>query len=208
MKRLTNKVITWVICVTCCISYSYASDFEKVGEQKQVTLYERWIPSETGEQVRELKAEFTIQSDLATIVQLLKDEAKGKNWNVNATDHRIRSTSNPAHWLTYTLYDIPWPFDDQDCLVRYELKNSQSQTIIGFESILDKRFPIKTKVDRVTGVQGSWVLKQIDRGRIRVVYRITSDRSSKVPRWISDKVIHSNLYSTMAAFKAEAEKAA
>jgi hypothetical protein len=42
--------------------------------------------------------------------------------------------------------------------------------------------------------------------RTRVTYIVSTRRSSKVPRWISDPLVRNNLFETMTAFKNTLEK--
>lgn len=186
---------------------AHAGDFKLVGREKQISLFERWIPSSKDMTVRELETVFVVHSDIPAIVKLLQDEHRSARWNVNAADFKILKAGAEDHWMSYTRYDIPWPMDDQDCCLAYELSGDFNRTVINFRSISSRYFPVSTDVERITGVRGKWILQKEKDNSIRVVYLITTDRSKKVPRWISDKIIHSNLYNTMAAFKAMAEQA-
>jgi hypothetical protein len=185
-----------------------AGDFKLVKQDQAISLYERWIPSAGSEKVRELKAVFVVRADMASVVQLLKDQDKGIQWNAHAAAYKIIETSRNNCWLTYTRYSLPWPFDDQDCCLLYQCTENNGLTEINFKSAADSRFPVTGQTDRITGIHGKWLLKQTDKDMISVTYLITTDRSKKVPRWISDAVIHSNLFKTMTTFKDMAEQSA
>jgi hypothetical protein len=207
MKKGTFILLCWLWPTIVSITAVQAEDFKLVGREKQVSLFERWIPSSKGMTVRELKAVFVVHSDIPAIVELLQDERRSARWNVNADDSRILKTGAKDQWISYARYDIPWPLDDQDCCLAYQLAGDFNRTVISFRSISSRYFPVSTDVERITGVRGKWILQKEKDNNIKVVYLITTDRSKKVPRWLSDKIIHSNLYNTMAAFKAMAEQA-
>lgn len=200
-NHIISAYIFLFLIVTGMVKSGLADDFEKVGIQQEVTLYERWIPGEQGEKVRELKAEFTINSNISRILEVLKDANKSEQWNVNAAEVKIRALDDPEQWLVYTRYDIPWPLNDQDCWVIYRQNGDPQHTVVSFSSMEGKAYGENEGIDRITGIQGSWILESVGTKKIKVTYRITSDRSDKVPRWVSDKVIHNNLYRTMATFK-------
>ncbi|HET8572539.1 MAG TPA: START domain-containing protein [Edaphocola sp.] len=207
MKKGTFILLCWLLPAMIKIAAVHAGDFKLVGREKQISLFERWIPSSKDMTVRELKAVFVVHSDIPAIVKLLQDERRSARWNVNATDFKILKMSSEDHWISYTRYDIPWPLDDQDCCLAYQLAGDFDRTVINFRSISSQYFPVTEDVERITGVRGKWILEKEKNNSIKVVYLITTDRSKKVPRWISDKIIHSNLYNTMAAFKTMAEQA-
>ena len=184
-----------------------ADDFKWVGREKEVALFERWIPSRNGTQVRELKAVFVVHAEMQVVVRGLKEESRGTRWNVSAADFRILQTARANQWISYIRYDIPWPLDDQDCCLKYQLAGNDNRKVIQFASILNQRFPVTAGIDRITGVRGKWILQNQGDHTTKVVYLITTDQSKKVPRWLSDRIIHHNIYETMAAFKAMAEHA-
>lgn len=183
----------------------HAEGFTLVGQEKQISLFERWISSSRNMTVRELKAVFVVHSDIPTIVKLLQDGRRSARWNVNASEFKILKTEADNHWISYTRYDIPWPLDDQDCCLSYQLSGNFNRTVIDFQSTSSPYFPVTEDIERITGVKGKWILQKQEDNTVKVIYLITTDKSKKVPRWISDKIIHSNLYNSMAAFKAIAE---
>lgn len=206
MKNIFLIAHAVILFVTSSYSVSSAHDFELVKQSNHISLYERWIPSKSGEQVRELKAVLLIKSDVRTVVKLLRDSDRGSDWNTHANAYRILPAKEPNNWITYIRYGMPWPFNDQDCCLHYQMLNQPSgSTWVKFSSVRDSRFPINSTIDRIRGVRGEWLLEKLDEAKTKVTYMITTDKSKKIPRWISDPVIHNNLFSTMNAFKAMAE---
>lgn len=207
MRKGTFILLCWLWPVFFSATKLHAEGFTLVGQEKHISLFERWILSSQDMTVRELKAVFVVHSDIPAIVKLLQDGHRSARWNVNAADFKILKTEDDNHWISYTRYDIPWPLDDQDCCLSYRLSGDINRTIIDFRSTSSPYFPVTEDVERITGVRGKWILQKQKDNAIKVTYLITTDKSKKVPRWISDKIIHSNLYNTMAAFKAMAEQA-
>jgi hypothetical protein len=58
------------------------------------------------------------------------------------------------------------------------------------------------KQDKVVSLYERWITYI----RTRVTYIVSTRRSSKVPRWISDPLVRNNLFETMTAFKNTLEK--
>lgn len=206
MIKTILLAVFWLVPAVFSFVQLRAEDFKLVKQDNQISLYEKWIQSNSGGKIRELKAVFKVHADMAAIIQLLTDQHEGVKWNVQAAVYKIVKTANDNQWLTYTRYDLPWPFKDQDCCLLYQLKESADKVEISFKSALSSRFPITTGSDRMTGVYGKWLLEKTGDNRVCVTYLITTDRSKNIPRWISDRVIHSNLFSTLSTFRDMAEQ--
>ncbi|WP_173003005.1 START domain-containing protein [Chitinophaga sp. SYP-B3965] len=181
-------------------------EFKLVRTDKGIALYERWIPNAADEKVREIKATFIVRADVAGISRLMTSPAMGTDWNVNAKEYNVLPAGAENTWITYIKYSIPWPFEDQDCCLLYHLRREEQNTEISFESTSHSRFPVYKNITRISGAKGKWLLQELGNGNMRVTYMISTDRSKKVPRWISDPIVQGNLIETMTRFKTLAEK--
>ncbi|MGE9315166.1 START domain-containing protein [Niabella sp. CJ426] len=186
------------------INVCSASDFELIKAERNISLYERWV-KHNGHTVRELKADFIVKAVSAQdVVALLKNPAKGPRWNTNARNYKIAYTSNDAVWLTYVRYKIPWPMDDQDCSLKYSFNKSDLNSPvcnIYFEGVDTEKFPVVKNVTRITGTRGKWVVQKVNNESLKITYQIVTDKSASVPRWVSDPIIHDNLFKTITEFR-------
>lgn len=209
MKKVLKSSLLPVLAVFMTFTAS-AADFELVKKEQNIALYERWI-NHNGNTVRELKVDFIARAVSAeNVIALLKDPVKGTQWNKNAKSFKVAYTLNDAAWLTYTRYKIPWPMNDQDCSLKYYFNKSElNRTLcnIYFESVKTEKFPVIDNVTRITGTRGKWVVEKAREGSIKITYQVVTDKSASVPRWISDPVIHENIFKTIAAFKKLLEQA-
>ena len=184
-------------------------EYKLVKQDEVLSLYERWIPGGEGEQVREIKAVFAVKSDVESVINLLIDQARGKEWNINAQKYSVIHKGDRTNWITYTKYSIPWPFGDQDCCLSYSVRKEAGNPragLISFESVLNNQFPVTTSVTRITGTKGKWQLEDGGNGHMKVTYIVSTNRSKKVPRWISDPIVRNNLFNTMTTFRNILEK--
>lgn len=181
-----------------------ASDFKLVKREKSISVYERWVDYH-GHSVRELKVDFIARKgEAAKVIALLKDPSKGSTWNANAKSFRIALTGNETLWYNYVRYDIPWPLSDQDCSLKYYYNKNELQRstcTIYFESAASSPFPVVKEVTRLTGTKGKWTIEKNPDGSLKISYQIITDKSSSVPRWLSDPIIHDNVISTMSSFR-------
>jgi hypothetical protein len=138
------------------------------------------------------------------VVALFRDQHQGREWNINASDYRVAAGNDAQHWITYIKYDIPWPMDDQDCCLLYHYREAAAKgetAEVEFLSTTDHRFPRLPKTTRITGTKGKWQMEPQAAGQLKITYTVTTDRSKTIPRWVSDPIIHDNLFRTMTKFK-------
>jgi len=176
------------------------SDFVLVETTKKISLYEKWYEISKGKQARELKAEFTIEANIAEIETLLQNEAKGTLWNSKSKTYKIKDNTKTA-WVNYIEYALPWPMDNQDCVLKYS-KSSMGAvaSIVSFASSVHASFPEKKDISRIPNVKGKWILTQSG-NTTKVVYHITTSPSTTLPRVVTDPIVHGNIISTLAAFR-------
>lgn len=210
MKRMSISVFALMLFSIFIVQQVIASDFKIIKKQGAITLYERWITGTTREPVRELKAEFLVESDIESVISLLKNQPAGITWNKNASLYKIANTLNATQWINYIKYNMPAMFDDQECCLLYKMPPSfsvnQEVCVINFESTACQLFPLNADVKRITGINGQWRLEQQQNHLLKITYIISSDRNTNIPRFISDPIVHNNLFNTMGNFKNILEK--
>lgn len=210
MKKLPITLFAFILCTVCFAKDIILPDFKIVKKQGDITLYERWIKRGDTEPVRELKAEFLVECDVENVISLLKDQPAGIKWNKNASLYKIANTPKNNEWINYIKYNMPAIFDDQECCLLYKMPDSYSinenACVINFESTTSSLFPPQSAIKRITGVSGQWKMEQQANHFLKITYRISSDKSANIPRFISDPIVHSNLIKTMLNFKTMLEK--
>ena len=184
-------------------------EFKLVKSDQAVSLYERWIPGAEGEQVREVKAVFEVKADIEAAITLLTDQAKGKTWNAQAGEYKVLPSGNRNQWITYTRYSVPWPFGDQDCCIAHQVNkdpNNPKAGTIYFESTTHTSFPVTDAATRIQGTRGRWIFEDNQHGGMKVSYIVSTNRSKKMPRWVTDPIVRNNMFSTMSSFRSLLEK--
>ena len=180
--------------------------FKLVKVRGGVSLYERWVTVQSGQKVRELKAEFTVEAGLSAVVNLLKDPLRASSWMQSLDQFDVLETHGAGRWTSYVRYRIPWPLNDQDVVLRYERSDVGKQTTIAFRSVSRASHPEQEGVSRMEGVSGAWVLTPKHAAQTQVVYTILTQNRSRFPRWMTDPIVQDNLLDTMNAFCVQARE--
>ena len=109
-------------------------------------------------------------------------------------------SKNKTEWISYIQYDLPWPMENQDCVLQYSASSEENKHIINFRSIDHEIFPTSKNVTRIEDINGQWIFRPTATGTV-VEYSITTTPSPTLPRWVTDPLVRSNLIDTMDEFR-------
>lgn len=176
--------------------------FIAVKDVSGIRLSTRWIPVSDHQSARQIKCEFTIGETASEAIALLSDDASFVKWMKGANKYYRLKTVHASQWYSYIQLRVPWPFNNQDCIIRYNVYPDPTGkktvvTMTGEPGFL-KQFE---GVSRIRHLEGSWTFTDLGNHKVRVEYLMFSNQSSKFPRWITDPIIQDNLLESMEAFR-------
>jgi len=205
-----NKLIILITILSVWHKYSRCennSDFMILKEENGIQLSSRWIPAPGNRETREIKAAFEVEAAPSVIIELLRSEQQALIWMRGVKEVRMHSTGNPAEWYAYLLYNIPWPFNKQDCIIHYQLTSDsgEGQIVLKLEGTPDY-VAVRDGIERISHLNGSWKISQTEIDKCRVEYTVYSIQKARFPRWATDPIIQNNLILTMVSFKELAAK--
>jgi hypothetical protein len=175
------------------------ADFTLVKTERGISLYERWYPITSTENARQIKATFTVRANSTDALSLLKDDSKGELWNKNTNDYRVVDVRGDS-WVSYIQYDLPWPVKNQDCVLRYDTRESTDDVSVTFQNTNHPAFPVKSRVQRIPEIEGKWIFKRSE-DVLHVEYYIATTPSKTLPGWVTDPIIRNNLVETLHVFR-------
>ncbi|HLO60919.1 MAG TPA: hypothetical protein VK179_19365 [Bacteroidales bacterium] len=181
--------------------------FTVIKESKGVTLSSRWRTTSSNSKTRELKAEFYVSANPEVVLALIKNAGMAKNWMKNLSEYSIVKLESENSWYAYIQYNIPWPLNNQDCIIRYNYIRSKDGknyelNLQGYPSYLPRR----EGVERISHMVGSWKLSKGSGSDCRVEYTVYSEQKPVFPRWATDPLIQKNLIDTMASMRELSEE--
>ncbi len=178
-----------------------SSGYLLVKKSKGIELYEKWYQISTTTKAREVKVIYTINASMASAAALIENESKATQWNKASSMYRIIPKDENS-WISYIQYDLPWPMDNQDCVLQYVVSRSpENDLVIDFKSVDHEIFPVSSNITRISDVKGKWIFRQTPTGT-QVEYSITTLPSPTLPRWVTDPLVRNNLIDTMDEFRA------
>jgi hypothetical protein len=204
MKAMLKSVALFIL--TGYISYSEKNytGYTFIKESKNVRLYYRQVVLPNGEHARELKAESIVKASRYTILVQIKEQNKLKLWMQNTKELKTVSVESSNSWYTYFRYTLPWPMNDQDCILKFSIQEQANGYFIFYESYPDYLLE-KKEVNRIRIMRGIWNISSLPNGYCKVEYTVATERNENFPKWVADPFVYRNLVQSMAALRTNAE---
>lgn len=183
------------------ISISYG-DWEEVRNTNGVKTYVRWIQHGQGNKTRERKGEIQVSCALGKTVEILTDASSALIWMSGVTENYLLSRPGPTEWYTYTLYSIPWPFNNRDLVSMFEIQNDpgNKSVLIRINSRADY-VPLKPGIERLMNYQATWTITETAPQKVQIVFCAISDTPPLFPRYIQDPVIEKMFHNNLVRLK-------
>lgn len=181
--------------------------FTLVRSDDEISIYTRWIPLDNTTATRQVKAEFMIDCPAKNVVSVLCDEKTSLQWMQSTKAFYRLKTINPNQWYAYIQFSIPWPLNNQDCILNYEVHDypELSRTEIILQGEPDYQKP-KKGIERISHMEGSWIITQLESGKTHVEYYMYSKQKPKFPIWLTDPLVQKNLIRSLDALRDLAQK--
>ncbi|MDP2235514.1 MAG: hypothetical protein Q8J88_03670 [Bacteroidales bacterium] len=185
-----------------------ASRLEILRQENGVTLSSRWLSFGDSLKTREISLHFVVDASMQSVLINLIQPEKHLVWN-NAIRSQKLLKHEGSTWITHTIYDIPYPFSQQDLVVKNRMLEEDQKTIILLSALPDFIAPIKN-INRQRHYFGKWELSPLQNGTTQVRFSALSFADSGIPRFIRDPIIQNKLFNTFIMLKklsADEEKA-
>jgi hypothetical protein len=166
-------------------------------EDYGIKIFTRWVNVHDNLKVRQLKGEMIVDRPVAHVAELIVDEDVVPQWLNRVLEHKNLKESGPDEFITYTLFNLPWPFENQDLVAKNIVSKSGEGTIIKIDG-MPEFIPEKQGVSRIEEFEGLWRLTRLNNGKTKVEYTIITKTKPIAPRWITDPIINNNFWTTMS----------
>ena len=177
-------------------------EFIVVKDVSGIRISTRWIPLTGTRSARQVKCEFVVDGPAPKVISTLYDDHSMVGWMKGTKEYYRVKTINTEHWYSYIQFQIPWPFSNQDCIIKYDVSKDafKRKTVVRMtgEPGFLKQFE---GVNRIPHMEGYWIFTDLGNNRVQVEYVMFSNQPPKFPRWITDPIIQNNLLETMDAFR-------
>jgi hypothetical protein len=161
-----------------------------------IKIFTRWINVDNSFKVRQLKGEMVIDHPVVYVSNYIKDDEIASQWLNRTLEHKKIQSIGQNEWMTYTLFNLPWPFDNQDLVAKNTIHKSGENIVIQVDGMPDF-IPEKQGINRIENFEGLWRLTRVGNDKTRVEYTIVTKVKPIAPRWITDPIINHNFWTTL-----------
>jgi hypothetical protein len=178
--------------------YLINSEWELNRNSDGVKTYTRWIAVDGSQKVRERKGEAVMNCAVDDVIRLLCDSKSTKNWMSGIKENYCLKQISLSEWYTYTLFDIPWPFEQRDLISNFRVSSmdeGKKATIL--ISSREDYLPEKPSIKRLTNYTGTWTIVRLTDEKVFVSFSAIANMPPMFPRFVQDPVLiqmfHNNL---------------
>ncbi len=178
------------------------SKWEEVKNTDGVKTFVRWHYYNDGSKTRERKGEIQVDCNLKKTIEIITDVSAVKYWMSGVSDNYLISQADKTKWYTYTLYNIPWPFESRDLVSLYELKNEPGckSVTISIHSKADY-IPQKPGIERLKNYVAVWTINETKPQQVQIVFSAMSNVPPLFSRYIQDPVVEKMFHSNLVRLK-------
>lgn len=188
------SVITQPVCAQESDFHENGDNWDRVKTHDDIIISMRSI--EVGNIERRVsKASVDMDQPFTSVLNVLVG-----NSDVWATLNRMQEvydfnvSADMRFWNSYCLFDMPWPFKNQDLVIQCHYIPgfdgcSARIEILGVPDLL----PLKNGIVRVRTFKSVWLLEEIDTDTTHVQYVGIGEGQSFLPRWVTDPIVQRNL---------------
>ena len=192
-----SSMIQWLgvtLIFLLSTSLSLQDEWELAREENGIRVY-------TGEAQKPLlkpyRAEMIVNSPVDSIVSLLKDIPRYKDWVHLCVDSRLIEKISNDEFFVYYLTNSPWPVRNRDNCTRIRFERLADSSVWVHLKDHPGKIAEEKSVVRVPYMEGYWHLVPIDPAHTHVTHEVRFDPGGSVPVWIANMAVTDAPYNTL-----------
>lgn len=199
----TNK---GVIALFFIISFAFSANSQKVlspwklsKQSENIKISYRNLEVGDTLKTRQMRISFLVEASPDELISMFQDADRFSSWSARIKDCEILHDDEDA-WVNYSLYNIPWPFEQKDIVTAYQIVKSLNNTTL-FIKGEPNRLPYKKGISRIGKYEGRWVFTPIENGQTKVDFYSISFTRPVLPRFVQDPIVQGILLDSIKRLK-------
>ena len=198
MRRIESLFLEIVFLLVAHVAAA-TSDWTLAKSAEGIEVYTRPV---AGSGVEEFKGVAEVGGDVDSILAVLRDSARFKDWFPNTTESRLLSRDGTVSYQ-YSVMGAPWPIAERDNVIRSELVRDASTGVveIGVEAA-PEYYPQQEGRVRVRKAKGMWTLEPVGPRRTRITFRMHLEPGGGIPDWLINSRVVNSPFETLRNLRA------
>lgn len=175
------------------------SEWELAKSENNIDISYRWLQIPQKHKVREMKVEFTVESEISSVLKQFTNSSNLKKWQSSVDECKISDVTG-NQWLTYLSFDLPWPLKSKDLVTQNEFIKTDKYSLIRMTSMPNAK-PLYKNKNRINSLESEWKFISLKNGNTKVVYTTLTYDKPEFPRSITDPIIQKKLIQSISLLK-------
>ncbi|PLX05599.1 MAG: hypothetical protein C0594_07040 [Marinilabiliales bacterium] len=200
------RSISFLFLVICFSMYSFGHDdnWKMSKNESGIVVHTK---NNSSSRIKEVKASAIMNCEISEITAAILDVSKYTNWVYECSVSNLIRENSKIDKVYYLVTNVPWPVSDRDMVFHIKAginKNNHSVEITAVT--LKDEIPEKEGMVRVNYSMIKWEIKQIQPGKIELLYWLKGDPGGEYPDWILEMFMVSGPFNSIKALKTIVEK--
>jgi len=175
--------------------------WELVTKSNGISSYVRWVKVNEQLSVRERKAEFIVIANVEKVLFTITDATEAKKWMKNVKRNEVLKRINTNEYILYTLFDLPWPFDNRDLVSKYVVNyNSELESYNVVIESKENMYKTIQSAQRIEKYKATWTIAKTTNGS-KITFSAITYTPPEMPRYIQDPVMERTFHQNMLNLK-------
>lgn len=197
--KLTKQILIQVIFFLLTVQALSAADWELAKNKNGVVVHTREVENSP---LKEFRGKVLIQASTDEALALITNPSTYTTWLHDCKSAEKLKINNKNEWYVYLLNGAPWPVSNRDVIFKANLSSDdKGTTTIQMKESSDISRPSPSGVVRIPRIRGTWMIKQIEEGKIEVVYQAHTDPGGSIPEFAANLVVVDIPYNTLLNLK-------
>lgn len=183
------------------VSHEVLTGWELDNQLGDIKVFYRDVSIGDTLKTRQMLISFSVEASPIKIVQMFKSAGMFSKWSAGVKECRLLSDNNDR-WTTYTIYDFPWPYNQEDLVTEYKMRMSKSVITLSYNSGAPTHIPYNTGASLKKKYDGEWKFMPGVDCKTNVEFRSTAYFRANVPHFIQDPIVQGILFESINNLKA------
>ncbi len=181
-------------------SQEILSNWKLTRESDDIKISYRFIKVADTLKTREMCLSFFVKATPNKIVPMFKEADNLTAWSVGIKKCKVLRDNNST-WLTYTKYNFPWPFKQEDLITEYSMAKSNSIVTLSYKSGTPNQLPYYESISITQKYEGKWLFIPLENGTTKVEFHSIALYKSSIPKFIQDPIVQDILIESIHNLK-------
>lgn len=152
---------------------------------------------------KEFKGITYLDNSVSSFLAVITDVDNLTNWVYSVVEAKMLKNSADTLLIYYAESKVPWPFDNRDAVYRERVNwDSAKKILIITIDCLPKYIEPNEDIVRIPFGQGSWIVEETGKEKIKVTFQMLVDPGGTIPAWLANAFVVDSPFETLKGLKA------